>query len=186
MKNVYIKKALAGFSLIELLVVVAILAVLAAVIAPQFSNSSVEAKESALRSNLSSLRSAVELYYRDHGKYPSAVAATGATCPGTGLAGTGNINSEQAFIDQLTLFTNASGQACTTTDATYKYGPYLKDGIPTDPVTSSSAVALPGTPGDLNMSAAAATGGWLVDQVTGKVIVNNSSASSDGSTYDSW
>lgn len=185
MKKLYFKKAVVGFSLIELLVVVAILAVLAAVIAPQFSNSSVEAKESALRSNLSAMRSAVELYYRDHGKYPSAVAATGATCPGTGLAASGLINSEQAFIDQLTLYTNAAGQACTTTNATFKYGPYLKDGIPADPVIGNGTTVV-GNTGDLVMAGGAGTGGWKFDNVTGKVIVNNSNASSDGTPYDSW
>lgn len=185
MKNLHPRKSLVGFSLIELLVVVAILAILAAVIAPQFSNSSVEAKESALRSNLSSLRSAVELYYRDHGKYPSAVAATGATCPGTGLAGSGLINSEDALVEQLTLYTNAAGQACTTTNATFKYGPYLKDGIPTDPVVGSSATVV-ATAGNLVMTGGAGTGGWKFDNVTGKVIVNNSNASTDGTAYDSW
>ena len=55
-----------GFTLVELLIVVIILAVLAAIVIPQFSSSTQEAKESALRSTLLEMRNAVELYYHQH------------------------------------------------------------------------------------------------------------------------
>ena len=63
-----------GFTLVELLIVVIILAILAAVAIPQFSSSTDEAKLSALDSSLSSLRSAVDLYKQQHGHYPGTVA----------------------------------------------------------------------------------------------------------------
>ncbi|MFK7816838.1 MAG: prepilin-type N-terminal cleavage/methylation domain-containing protein, partial [Gammaproteobacteria bacterium] len=46
-----------GFTLVELLIVVIILAILAAIIVPQFSASTNDAKAAALQSNLANLRS---------------------------------------------------------------------------------------------------------------------------------
>ena len=52
-----------GFTLVEILIVVVILGILAAIVIPQFSDASTEAKTSALASNLQSLRSQIELYH---------------------------------------------------------------------------------------------------------------------------
>ena len=54
----------AGFTLVELLIVVVILAILAGILVPQFSSATDDAKMSSLDSNLSNTRSAVELYYQ--------------------------------------------------------------------------------------------------------------------------
>jgi len=68
-----------GFTLIEVLIVVVIMAVLAATIIPQFSSSTTDAKNSALDFNLHTLRSQIELYKIHHGEYP---ALTDASIPG--------------------------------------------------------------------------------------------------------
>jgi general secretion pathway protein G len=51
-----------GFTLVEILIVVVILGILAAIVIPQFTNASTEAKESNLKSNLQTVRAQLELY----------------------------------------------------------------------------------------------------------------------------
>jgi prepilin-type N-terminal cleavage/methylation domain-containing protein len=167
----------AGFTLVELLIVVIILAVLAAIVVPQFSASTTEAKEAALDANLSRMRSAIELYAAQHGgTYPGQKTASGGTCPaGTGVTnGTGAANTAQAAIDQLTLFTDANGVACGLSDTTYKYGPYLRKGIPADSIKSVAALTVPascctGVP----LAPSADTGGWLYDTKSGQLVMNS-------------
>lgn len=165
-----------GFSLIELLIVVAILAVLAAVIAPQFSGSTTEAQESALRSNLSSLRTAIAMYHREHNNtYPGVLTSLGGVCSGT--AGSGTPGVAAAFIDQLTMFSNAAGLTCTAKDAGYDFGPYLPAGIPTNSVNGKSSVEM-ALAGNLNMTGNDSDG-WTFDYTIGKIIV-------DTNAYANW
>jgi general secretion pathway protein G len=59
-----------GFTLIELLVVVAIIGILAGVVVGQYRRSIIKAKEAVLRENLFTVRSQINHYFADKGKYP--------------------------------------------------------------------------------------------------------------------
>lgn len=59
-----------GFTLIELMVVVALIAVLAAMGVVQYRNSVVRTKEAVLREDLFRMRDAIDQYYADKAKYP--------------------------------------------------------------------------------------------------------------------
>ncbi len=172
-----------GFTLVELLIVVIILAILAAIVIPQFSSATADAQEAALDSNLNALRSAIDLYRVQHnGKYPGAVAATGATCT-VGTAGAGVINTAAAVADQLTKFSSAAGTTCSGADPTTTLGPYLRKGVPADPITTSAAMAV-ATAG-IPLAPAAATGGWSYDVKTGQIVMNSNAADSKGAAYSS-
>jgi len=60
----------AGFTLIELLVVIAIIGILAAVAVGQYQRNIVKAKEAVLKENLFTIRTQVNNYFSDKGRYP--------------------------------------------------------------------------------------------------------------------
>jgi type II secretion system protein G len=61
-----------GFTLIELMIVVAIIAILAGILIPNFVNARAQAQTSACESNLRAIATAMELYYADNQRYPDA------------------------------------------------------------------------------------------------------------------
>ena len=166
-----------GFTLVELLVVVMILSILAAVLVPQFGTTTDDAKLSSLGTTLSGMRSVIDVFYQQHGFYPSAVKSSGGACasgPG-GTGGTGAVNSEHAFQEQLGLYTNIEGVACNKSDADFRYGPYLEKATTSEnPYTNVSTVAIV-TTGTLGMLAAGTTGGWRFDNKTGQFIADHTS-----------
>lgn len=61
-----------AFSLVELVVVVLILGIIAAVAAPRMFDTAGEARENSTRTSLAILRDAIELYKARNGSYPAA------------------------------------------------------------------------------------------------------------------
>ncbi|AQT68894.1 PilD-dependent protein PddA [Anaerohalosphaera lusitana] len=78
-------RARKGFTLVEILIVVVILGILAAIVIPQFSQASSDAKLSSLRSNLQTMRSQIALYkVQNSDNLPPADTLAnfeGAMCP---------------------------------------------------------------------------------------------------------
>ena len=108
-----------GFTLIEVLIVVALVAVLAATVIPQFASSTEDAKRSALEHNLRLLRSQVQAYEAQHfGDYPEI---------------------RSGALPQLTGATNMYGELGTPGDE-HPYGPYLDGALPVNPFDQSNQV----------------------------------------------
>ena len=172
-----------GFTLIELLIVVIILAVLAAIVIPQLRSSSTDAKISALDTDLSTIRSAIELYYHQHDDtYPGATGTTKTHKDANGNV-TNHASYEQAFTYQLIYCSDKEGNTSVTCDATYKYGPYLKKNIPENPLPNSNTtteaqkrgVYVDTTTTALNSATANDTisKGWYYVVNTGEFFANN-------------
>ncbi len=101
-----------AFTLVELLIVVVILGILAAVVIPQFSDAGTDARFSSLQTNLSTIRGQLELYRMQHnGSYPSATS----------------------FEAQMTAKTNPDGTAGGT------LGPYLQR-VPNNPFNNMATI----------------------------------------------
>lgn len=60
-----------GFTLVEILIVMALLGILIAILIPNYSHSVKRAKESVLKENLFLIRDSIEKYYHDKRKYPT-------------------------------------------------------------------------------------------------------------------
>src|SRR5436190_16716944 len=134
-----------AFTLIEVLIVVVIMAILAATIIPQFTDSTKDAKSSTVKFNLATLRSQIQLYRTQHnGLNPSAT------------------------LVELTQLTDLSGTA--GTGATFVYGPYLRE-IPMNPFTNSKTVTT--TTADPLTTAPAGTGGWIYNATTGNIWIDS-------------
>ncbi len=157
-----VQKGRAAFTLIEMLIVIVILGILAMVIIPQISTSTDDAKLSTLRTNLSSMRNAVELYYAQHNTvYPGAVLG-GATTP------------SEAFVQQLTRYTDAAGTIASVKDATFKFGPYIKGTtLGTNPFNGTNSVIVDTTESDITVKASSGTAAWKFYSKTGVLIAND-------------
>ena len=118
-----------GFTLIEMLIVIVILGILAMIIIPQITVSTEDAKISTLKSNLTSMRSAIEIYNAQHNqKYPGLVLET------DGATATDDTTAIVAFTKQLTQYSDATGKVSATSAAAFPFGPYIKGGsLPSNP-----------------------------------------------------
>jgi general secretion pathway protein G len=186
MRNALRRQIQAGFTLVELLIVVIILAVLAAIIVPQFSSATIDAKEAALDANLARMRSAIELFQAQHaGNYPGKIATSGATCPVGGSPGTGAADSAQAFMDHMLMYSDADGRTCSVGDTTFKYGPYLRKGLPHDSLTGKGSVVgeIVTTSTGAPITPAAATGGWAYDTKSGQIVMNSNANDTRSKPY---
>ena len=65
-----------GFTLVELLVVMAIIAILTVITLGSFTESQKKSRDGARKANLKSLSEAINLYYADTGSFPSEASVT--------------------------------------------------------------------------------------------------------------
>ncbi len=144
-----------GFTLVELLIVVIILGILAAVVIPQFNAVSSDAKESSLVANLNTVRQAISLYRVQHNEtYP------------------GQANWSE-LVTQLTTGTDATGAAGT------KYGPYLRTTFPANPMTNTTT----GTNVATMPSAATGATAWIYCNNSGEIRANNVGVAPSGADF---
>lgn len=136
-----------GFTLVEILVVVVLLGILAAIIVPQFTKAGSESRTSALLTDLRRIRSQIELYKFQHNEqFPAAIGET-----------------SDDFLRRMTTKTDIDG------NAGIDFGPYIQS-IPVNPFNDRSAVRIDGAAAGSNSV------GWRFDTTTGAFQADDSPA----------
>ena len=135
-------KAKSGFTLVEILIVVVILGILAAIVIPQFTEAGTEAKTSSLCTDLQTIRSQIELYKIQHNdNLPNMAVVAGDNA-----------------LTQVTLIDGT----VTTLGAANSYGPYIQK-IPTNQFNDWSTIRI-----EAGVSTAGADShGWVFNTDTG-------------------
>ena len=129
-KNKHRKQA--GFTLIELMVVVVIIAILAGLVIPRFMGETDKAKQAKAKMQIESLESALKMYKLDNGSYPTTEQ---------GL---------KALVETPTVGNLPKN---------WRQGGYLEKGkVPKDPWDHEYVYVSPGSHGDFDLSSLGADG----------------------------
>lgn len=168
MRDTKHKKA---FTLVEILIVVVLLAVMAAIIIPTVGNATTLAKDSALGCDLRMLRRYVLVYKSQHLEVG----------PGYPNGATDQTPTEQAFVEQMTMSTDVSGQTAPRGTPGFDRGPYLLR-IPENPFNSKTTVQMLADGEDFPVEADGSHG-WMYRAVTLEVRADNIGSDQNGKRY---
>ena len=158
-----------GFTLIELMIVVAIIGILAAVAIPKFAEMMERSRDGATKGNIGALKSAVSIYYGDHeGTYPTDLTAVfpGGTSTSWEFLG--------KYIDTIPQVKSQGGNKVNGGIANANKCPWGGSGASAGYIYQSEAFTLTNAGGQ-NLSTVNQVGyGYKYETLTGLVWVNNS------------
>ncbi len=165
------RKAAGAFTLIEMLIVVAILGLLGAVVIPRFSDASQVARENTLKDELRYLRTQVVVFKAQHRDTP----------PGYPNGNRALVPTEAEFIAQMVNTTNelcGVGQG-----AAFRFGPYLEK-MPPNPMNGLNTVLIVPNGGQMPPAGMPDNStGWIYKPETMEILANSPGVGSDGMAF---
>jgi prepilin-type N-terminal cleavage/methylation domain-containing protein len=171
----HMRHAKGGFTLVELMIVVAIIGILAAVAIPKFAQMLEKSREGATKGNLGAIRSAASNYYADQqGQYPKTLDTASWT-----ISTTSATNAFPGFIPQyITVISPVKVTAASTYNGTQANGG--------PGATNSNDVVFTGTWASPAFAATSAGQGWKYDSSTGSVWVNSALVDMSDNSYTTF
>ena len=160
-----------AFTLVEILIVVVILGILAAVVIPTIAHNTVSAKDSALAVDLQLLRRVILVYKGQHLEVG----------PGYPDGDTSQAPTEQDFINQTTMSSNTSGQTAAIGTPGFNRGPYLMK-IPDNPFNGLSTIEMLADAQDFPADADDSHG-WVYKAATSEIRADNTGTDQNGRRY---
>jgi len=160
-----------GFTLVELIIVVTILGIMAAIVIPTFQGNVATAKESASKSNLMTIRTQIELYKLQHNGVPPGYMN------GSGV----DISTLPVQFVGTTTVTGVPSPSTVPSDP-FLYGPYLKK-IPKNSFNNLSTIAYVDVGTAFSAAVDGTSSGWLYKKETGEVVMNYTGTDSEGVNY---
>ncbi len=136
-----------AFTLVELVMVVTIIGIVAAIAVPRMTTATANASANALQATLTNVRKAIDCYYAEHNRFPGYDPAAPTTPAG------------DWFVKQLLMYSDADGDTNTTYGAPYVYGPYLRAPFPKNAANELDTVYMKAIPADADP--ADGTYGWV-------------------------
>jgi len=160
-----------AFTLVEILIVVVILGIIAAIVVPQFSNASQVSRENTLKDELRYLRTQIVVYAAQHSDLPAGFqnGAIGA-------------NPSALFVQQMTQYTDGTGNVSATQSSTYAYGPYLSK-MPSNPLTGDASIKVVTGSGSMSPDGTTA---WIYNPTTQNIMVNSTGTDTNGAAYATY
>lgn len=149
-----------AFTLVEVIIVVTILGILAAVVIPTFQGQTTSARESTAKDSLKTMRTQIELYKLQHDGMPP-----------------GYVNGAPALLAILQLqfigTTALTGQASPNKVpiAPYLYGPYIKK-LPENPFNNLTNIVYVAEATDFSTAVNGTSSGWLYKKETAEFVIN--------------
>jgi len=161
-----------AFSIVEVMIIVAILGILAAMVMPDFRDHTGYAREAAARENLRLLRHAIEYYAAQHNGTP----------PGYLNGNPSNDASDLVFWMQLTNASKSSGEIALGGSDGYPCGPYLSERAKNPFNDSSTVVIVPAMTSDFKTHLSDDTA-WLYQPSTKTIKLARKGQDSRGDLY---
>jgi len=153
-----------AFTLVEILIVVIILAILAAIVIPNITGVTAISREANLKENLSKIRAQIQVYRNQHNGFPAAAG----------------------FADQMIKYTRTDGQVSAVRTNEYRFGPYLEQ-MPPNPISSDRTIRAAAAAGDA-FPPGDADGGWWYNEATGAFYADlkDTHADQEGNPYNRY
>ena len=165
-----LRQKTSAFTLIEILVVVVILGIVAAIVIPRFANASTQARESMLAENLRIIRTQITVFQGQHSGVAAGYPGLNRTAAPT----------QAAFLSHMTTATDQTG-ALSTAGTPGVYGPYFTS-FPSNPLNSLATVLV--LTDTETLPAAGDNGyGWVYQPFTLKFRADSPGTDSNGKNY---